>query len=147
LFVAGTSVQAAGLCPAGGTLQTINTSSLTASTPITITNGHHTLMTLASNNRLYIGATSCTPVNDAATGLTRGCLTIFNTGSSATVFPEFTSTRTTFDVTGIQPISNRTVVYVTQGGELDIYDTNTDKLTATQLDVVGSAIGVVQIDP
>ncbi len=142
LFVAGTPAASS-----SGTLQIINTGSSTAGAPISITNGLHTKMTMASNNRLYIGASACTPVNDATTGLIRGCLTIFNTSSSALVFPEFNSLRTSFDVTGLQPISNRTVIYVVEGGELDIYDTNTDALTATQIDIVGHAIDVVQIDP
>jgi hypothetical protein len=149
LFVAGTApvATATPVCAAGGSLQTINTGNSTASAQINITNGLHTKMTMASNNRLYIGASACTPVNDASTGLIRGCLTIFNTSSSGLVFPEFNSLRTSFDVTGLQPISNRTVIYVVEGGELDIYDTNTDALTATQIDIVGHAIDVVQIDP
>jgi hypothetical protein len=61
--------------------------------------------------------------------------------------PEVSSLRTFFNVTGIQPISNRNVVYVCEGGELDIYDTTTDKLTPTQIDIVGNAVDVVQIDP
>ena len=142
LFVAGTPPGSS-----SGTLQTISTGSSTASAPISISDGLHSKMTMAGNNRLYIGASACTPVNDAATGLIRGCLTIFNTSSSALVFPEFSSLRTGFDVTGVQPISNRTVVYVIEGGEFDIYDTNTDKLTATQTDIVGKAFDVVQIDP
>lgn len=142
LFVAGT--------PPGsptGTLQTINTGSLAVSAPISITNGLHQKMQMASNNRLYIGATTCTPSNDAATGQIKGCLTIFNTSSSTVIVPEVSSFRTSFSVTGIQPISNRNVVYVVEGGELDIYDTTTDKLTANQIDIQGQAVDVVQIDP
>jgi hypothetical protein len=142
LFVAGTPPGSA-----SGTLQTINTSTLAVSAPVSITDGKHLKMQMASNNRLYIGSIACTATNDAATGLIRGCLTIFNTGSSAVTVPEVSSLRTSFDVTGIQPITNRTVVYVCEGGELDIYDTNTDKLSANQLDVQGKAIDVVQIDP
>jgi len=142
LFVAGTPSGSA-----NGTLQTVNTSSLTASAPVSITDGKHLKMQLVGNNRLYVGAAACTPVNDSSTGLIRGCLTIFNTSSSALVFPEFNSLRRAFDVTGIQAISNRNVAYVCEGGELDIYDTTTDKLTPTQIDIVGFAFDVVQIDP
>jgi len=143
LFVAGTPAGAS-----SGTLQAVNLSSQTAGAPVTITDGTHTKMALASNNRLYVGATGCTPQSDASTGQVRGCLTIVNTTSGATVFPEFSPLRSnSFDVTGLQPISNRTVVYVCEGGELDIFDTTTDKLTANQLDVVGFAVDVVQIDP
>jgi len=142
LIIAGTPAGSA-----SGTLQTVNTTSLTASAPIAITDGKHLKMQMAGNNRLYIGASACTPVNDVATGLLRGCLTIFNTSTSAVVIPEFSPLRRSFDVTGIQPISNRNVAYVCEGGELDIYDTTTDKLTPNQLDIIGFAFDVVQIDP
>ncbi len=46
------------------------------------------------------------------------------------------------DVTGIQPITNRTVVYVVQNGKLQIYDTTTDKLQSTQVDIIGQAVDV-----
>lgn len=147
LFVAGTAPTPPLGCPAGGTLQTVNTGSMTASAPITITDGKHLKMQMASNNRLYIASAACTPMNDASTGLVRGCLTIFNTSSSTLTFPEFSPVRGSFDVTGIQPISNRNIVYVCEGGFLDIYDTTTDKLTPTQVDIVGLAFDVVQIDP
>lgn len=142
LFVAGT--------PPGsstGTLQSINTGSFSASAPVSITNGHHLKMQMASNNRLYVASIACTPSNDPSTGLIRGCLSIFNTGTNSVVVPEVSGLRPNFDVTGIQPITSRTVVYVCEGGELDIYDTNTDKLTPTQIDIQGQAIDVVQIDP
>ena len=53
------------------------------------------------------------------------------------------------DVTGLQPISGRNIIYIVQGAELDIFDTDTDTLApgVTQLDVVGQAFDVVQIDP
>lgn len=142
LFVAGTPPGSA-----TGTLQTINTSSLSASAPVSITNGRHLKMAMASNNRLYIGASTCTPVADPSTGQVHGCLTIFNTSSSAVTIPEVSSFRISFDATGIQPISNRNVVYVCEGGELDIYDTTTDKVTGTQVFISGNVVDVVQIDP
>jgi hypothetical protein len=41
------------------------------------------------------------------------------------------------------------VIYVVQGGELDIFDSNTDALEAgiTQIDIVGNAVAAVLIDP
>lgn len=143
LFVAGTPPGSSGT----GVLQVINTGSSTVSGTFAITDGLHQKMAMASNNRLYIGAAACTTVNDATTGLTRGCLTIFNTSNSALIFPEFSPLRTSFDVTGIQPISNRTVVYVAEGGKLDIFDTKTDQLTFSQVIIVGKAIDIVQVDP
>ncbi len=144
LFVAGT--------PPGsstGTLQAVNISNLGVGAPIAIPNGLHTKMSLTGNGRLYIGSSTCTPVNDPSTGQTHGCLAIFNTTSNTAVIPEVPSLRSSFDVTGLQPISNRNIMYVVEGGELDIYDTTKDALlpATNQLDVVGKAVDVVQIDP
>ena len=50
------------------------------------------------------------------------------------------------DVTGLQPITNRNVVYVVQKGELRIYDTTTDKLQTQQVDILGQAIDVELVD-
>ncbi len=154
LYVAGTPVPSVIVpgpaCPLSrcGTLQIINTGSLTASTPpVRITDGVHRKMALTSTNRLYVGASACTTDPGSAANTTRGCLTIFNTGSSSTKFPEESSFRQNFDVTGLQTISGRNAIYICQGGELDIFDTSTDAPTPNQLDVVGKAMDVVQIDP
>ncbi|HWX53692.1 MAG TPA: hypothetical protein VN176_03785 [Verrucomicrobiae bacterium] len=149
--LSGSSLFVAGSPGAGstGSVQTINTGSLTASAALTITNGHHLKMVMASNNRLYIGASGCTATLDNSTGLMKGCLTIVNTSSNAVVIPEVSPFRQNFDATGIQPISGRTVVYVCQGGELDIYDTTTDVAVqpSPPIDIIGKAIDVTLIDP
>src|ERR1051326_4231184 len=152
LFVAGTpTTLPLGLtCPLSrcGTLTTVNTGSLTASAPVAITDGLHGKMAL-TNNRLYIGATGCTVDPGTAANTVRGCLSIFNTATPGVKFPQESSFRQNFDVTGLQPISGRSVIYVIQGGELDIFDTTTDAPATgiTQLDVVGRAFDAVQIDP
>jgi hypothetical protein len=145
---AGSRLYVAGSPPAGssGILQPIDTTTMTALAPLNITDGHHFKMRL-SDSRLYIGAVSCTPGVVNSSGLIRGCLTIFNTASGGLVFPEFSPLRSSFDVTAIEPIRGRSVVYVCEGGELDIFDTTTDALTSNQVDVVGKAVDVVQIDP
>lgn len=154
LFVAGTPVvpPAGFTCPAVpgscGTLQTVNTSSLTASAPVAITDGLHGPMVLTSNNQLYIGAANCT-TQPAGPNLARGCLSIVDTGSSAASFPSESSFRQNFDVTALQPISGRNIIYVVQAGELDFFDINTGAVstTITPVDVVGKAVDVLQIDP
>lgn len=141
LYVAGT--------PAGGltgTMQIINTGPMTASAPVSITNGHHGKIALA-NNRLYVGSSACTPVNNSVTGKVRGCLAIFNTASGSVLVPEFSSLRASFSVTAIRPITGRNVVYVCEGDELDVFDTGTDAVTNENIDVVGRAVDVVLIDP
>lgn len=154
LFVAGTppTLPTGLTCPATlgscGTLQSVNTSNLTAANPIVITDGIHLKMALTSNSRLYVGAAGCTPVS-AGTNLVKGCLSIFDTAAQTTTFPSESAFRQNFDVTGFQQISGRNVMYVIQGGELDFFDITTNAVdpNITILDVVGRAIDVIQIDP
>ena len=152
LYVAGTptALPAGVTCPLShcGALTVINATNLTAGATIPITDGDHEKMSFA-NNRVYIGALGCTVDPGTAANTVRGCLTIFNTSSSAATFPTESSFRQNFNVTGFQPISGRNIIYIVQGAELDIFDTNTDTLAPgiTQIDVVGQGFDVVQIDP
>jgi hypothetical protein len=146
LFVAGT--------PAGsstGTLQTVDAGSLAVTNDGSIPNGLHQVMAMTSNNRLYVGASDCTvtPVPPAGSNLVFGCLAVFDTSAHTITIPPESSLRQDFNVTGLQPISNRGVIYVVQGGELDFFDitTNLPSTSITQLDIFGNAIGIVQIDP
>jgi hypothetical protein len=140
LYVAGTpSGSAAVACPSGvldancGQLTAIDTGSLAVSTPVTIGDGYHNRMVMGSNGQLFIGARSPACVN---------CLSIFNTTNSQVVIAADTG-----DVTGMQPITDRNVVYVCQNGQLRIYDTTTDQLQTVQIDIVGQAIDVKLVDP
>jgi hypothetical protein len=144
LFVAGTPPGSA-----TGTLQVVNTSALTAGSPINITNGFHTVMATTTSGRLYIGASKCTPGPATPQATVTGCLSIFNTSTQNVIIPSESSLRQNFDVTGFQQISNRSVMYVVQGGELDFFDINADAVSATitPIDVNGRAIDVLQIDP
>ena len=152
LYVAGTpaALPAGVICPLShcGALTVINATTFAAGTAIPITDGTHEKMAFA-NNRIYVGAQGCTVDPGTAANTVRGCLSIFNTGTSAAVFPTESSFRQNFDVTGLQPISGRSIIYIVQGAELDIFDTNTDAPASgvTQLDVVGKAFDAVQIDP
>ena len=92
-------------------------------------------MAISQNGQLFIGARDCTNIN---TGVeVRGCLSIFNSSSSKVVVPPQNG-----DVTGIQPIRDRNVVYVAQNRALNIYDTTTDQLQVTQVDIIGDAVDV-----
>lgn len=137
-------------CPLSrcGELTPVNTGALTPGTSVPITDGLHEKMAFA-NGRLYVGASACTVDPGSAANTVRGCLSIFNTSTSGVTFPTESSFRQNFDVTGFQPISARNVIYVVQGGELDIFDTTTDapSTSITPLDIVGKAFDVVQIDP
>jgi len=139
LYVAGT-VPASGSTPAAGKLVVLNTGSLAVpATSVDISDGFHDRMELAGNSRLFIGARTCTDLPSVPHS---GCLTIFNTAAQTAVVDDARG-----DVTGIAPISGRSVVYVIAGGELVIYDTTTDAPQATQIDIVGAAVDVKLIDP
>lgn len=131
-----------------GTLQTVSASALasgtaTPSTPIGITDGYHSQMAFTDNNRLYVGATNCTNIEDSQGNGVQGCLAIYNISSQAVV-----KAGANGDVTGILPLIGRNLAYVVQGGALVIYNTTTDapRTPATsQIDFVGQAFGILQI--
>jgi len=153
LYVAGTSPaqnDCTGASPATssticGRLTVVDTASFTAAPAIPITDGYHNHMALGANGQLFIGSRTCTNIK-VTTGSNpeiRGCLTIVGTGSNAIVGPPDNG-----DVTGIEPIPGRNVVYVCEGGKLRIYDTTTDKLQVKPLqpDVIGQPIDVKVVD-
>jgi len=145
LYVAGTplgtacdSSTAATSC---GVLSVVDVASMTLTnpSPIIITDGYHKRMGMGSNGQLFVGARTCTEISTASE--VRGCLSIFNTANSSVVVPPENG-----DVTGLEPIANRDVVYVVQGGELRIFNTTTDKLGSNQVDIAGQAIDVKSLD-
>ena len=150
LYVAGTPSTATNcqtnLCGVLSVFPSGNLSSAPAT--FAITDGYHNNLVMAPNNQLFIGSHTCTNVIAAGSSLGRGCLSVFNTGGG-TVY----TAAQNGDVTGIQPILNRTVVYVCEGGVLTIYDTALDlgnqrqvQPQTTQVTIVGQAIDVKLAD-
>jgi hypothetical protein len=133
LYVAGSPV------PPGttSTYDAVNLANLSRITTnsVAIGDGFHTTMAL-NNNKLYIGANQCT-------NTTNGCLSVVNV-SDNTADPPFPPRGA---VTSILSIANRDVMYVIQGGYVNIYDTTTDTLQQTQLSFAGALYGIVQVDP
>ncbi len=153
LYIAGTPPAMA--CGSGtaapncGTLSVIDTASMAVSGSATITDGYHDRMQISQDGQLFVGARGCSNVSVSG-GEVRGCLSIFNTNRSSVVIPPQSG-----DVTGIQPIAGRNVVYVVQNGGLGIYDTTTDKLQVSptnsqnnngQVDIVGQLFDVKLVD-
>jgi hypothetical protein len=129
-----------------GTLNLIDVRSLTVinAGPILVTDGYHDRMDISGNGQLFVGAKTCTNVNTSSE--VRGCLAIFNTNTSTVVIPPDIG-----DVTGIQPITNRNVVYLCQGGNFRIYDSTTDELIVlppgrVPIDLIGQAVDVKLVD-
>jgi len=116
------------------TIFDLNTMSIVTSN-IAITDGYHNRIAMGANGQLFIGAHTCTeivpPENPPPGSEIRGCLSIYNSLNSAVgsvapggvLIPPVNG-----DATGLQPIANRTVVYVVQGGSLLIYDATSDAL-------------------
>jgi hypothetical protein len=144
LYVAGTppaTVCSSGTAaPTCGTLSVVDLGSMAITGTAEITDGYHNRMGLGSNGQLFLGARNCTNINIPG-GEVRGCLSIFNSSDSSVVIPPDNG-----DVTGIEPIPNRNVVYVVQNEELRIYDTTTDELQSKQINITGQAIDVKVVD-
>ena len=109
--------------------------SLNTATWVPITDGLHTTMALAPNNKLYIGAVTCK-------NQTAGCLSVVNVSSNTAVPP----VPPTGSVTGMLAVSNRNVIYVIQNGYQRIYDTTTDTEQSTQVTFNGACYDIVQVD-
>lgn len=121
-----------------GTYDAVDVSTMTrmTATSVPIGDGYHSTMALASNNKLFIGASSCLNV-------TVGCLSVVNVSNNTADPP----TPPRGAVTGMLAITGRTTVYVIEGGILVIYDSTTDDLQKTQVAFSGALYGVVQVDP
>ncbi len=118
-----------------GKLSILNTSGTTVQLvkTVNIQNGYHNQMAVTSDNQVFVGAQACSS----------GCLAIYNSNNGNVVIG------TDFgDVTGIQPISGRTQVYVVENGELRNWSTLTDTLSPPQqqMDIVGQAVDVKLVD-
>jgi hypothetical protein len=128
-----------------GRLSVVDTASMTVTGSAVIADGYHDRMQISQNGQLYIGSHSCTNINISG-GEVRGCLSVVNTSNGGVVIPPNNG-----DVTGLQQITGRDIVYVIQNGALQIYDTDTNQLQVTsgntqnndgQVDIVGQLYDV-----
>jgi len=159
MYVAGTPPAGANDCSGVttgattcGRLSIVDLPSMTVTGPGSpqnvIADGFHTQLAMGPNGQLFVGSTHCTniePPTAPATGEQRGCLNIYDTVHNVTINPPDNG-----DVTGLQAITNRTIMYVVEGGELRIYDTTTDKISVqnndASVDIFGNAVDVKLID-
>lgn len=131
LYVAGTVSAGAG----GGRLDVLNASGLgVTKSGVVINDGYHTTMAVSSG-KLFVGARTCS-------NSTEGCLSVYDTsaGTAAIETPKG-------EVTGMQAISGRAIVYVCEGGELRVYNSSTGaEVLPPPIDIVGKAWDVKSID-
>jgi hypothetical protein len=146
LYVAGstpgTPCTGSTTAPFCGTLSVINISN--PSSPqlagsLTITDGYHNRVAITADNHVFVGAKLCSL--PTSTTEQRGCLSIFNASQNSVIIGTDPG-----DVTGIAPVTGRNEVYVVENGELRIWDTTTDALSTTQIDLSGQAVDVKIVD-
>ena len=113
----------------------VNTMSRLTANSIAIGDGYHSTMALSTNNKLYIGASTCM-------NITTGCLSVVNVANN-TADPPLPPTG---NITAMLAVSGRNTVYVIEGGYQVIYDTTTDKPQQTQVVFSGGLYGIVQVD-
>lgn len=136
--VKGNTLYVAGNPGPAGTVDAVDISTMTRTTAnsIPISDGYHSKMAISSNNKLYVGAKTCT-------NIVTGCLSVVD----LTTMAADPALGPTGNVTGMQAIANRNTMYVVQKGYLAIYDTTTNTLQATQIVFTGALWDVLQIDP
>lgn len=113
-----------------GRLDVVDLNSRSVTRHVVIADGYHDRIDLSSNGQLFIGSYACTNIGNVnaenRSGEIRGCLSIYNTsipGNPSAIIPPDNG-----DVTGFQGFTTRYVEYVAEGGNLRVYDTQTDSL-------------------
>ena len=139
-YLNGTTLYVAGSPVPPGTTSTFDAvdvgamSRLTANS-VPIGDGFHTTMALAPNNKLYIGASSCSNTST-------GCLSVVDVAANTADAP----LPPRGAITALMPVKDRNVIYAIEGGYLHIYDSENDQLQATQITFTGALYGIVQVD-
>ncbi len=145
-----------------GRLDVVDLNSMTVTNRVPITDGYHDRIDITSNGQLFIGSFNCTNIGNinAVTpkGEIRGCLSIYNTtipNNMTAIIPPDNG-----DVTGLQNISRPPeywvetglVEYVAEGGNLRVYDLQTDTLVSDfyvetgTIIITGQVIDVKAVD-
>jgi hypothetical protein len=108
-----------------GRLDIVDIGSMTVTGSVVITDGYHNRIDMGLGGQLFIGSSDCTTIGNVNNpqGEVRGCLSIYNTANGSVVIPPDNG-----DVTGLQSFVSRYVEYVAEGGNLRVYDTQTDTL-------------------
>jgi hypothetical protein len=129
-----------------GNLTTVNLSSNTASSPVSISDGQPgapSRMLQADNNTLWIAMTKCNLGVRAATGKPYGCLTMFDTTAGAVKLIE----PYLGDATGVAAVTGLNKIYTAEGGQVYIYTTTDGTALDNQyVTVTGTAFDVAYMD-
>lgn len=127
----------------GGQLTVLSASNLAMTKgPFAISDGVHDTALLYMG-QLFVGGRACADT-------VHGCLSIYNTSSGKISFSAISPNPSATapggdDVTGLQAIPGRSVVYVCEGGSVRIYDTTTDSLQSNQLAIPGNIVNAIEV--
>ncbi len=151
LYVAGQQLQTTGSYAGlfAGNLTIINLSTGTVQgAPFSISDGNHSKMILGDNNTLWIGAQGCeggvryAQSQGGNANVALGCLSLFNTSTNAA--PIVDSYKG--DLTGITAVTGLSKVYVAEGGQVHIYNTDGTERDNSNVTVQGTAYDVAYMD-
>jgi DNA-binding beta-propeller fold protein YncE len=134
--VSGTTMYVAGSpSGSGGTAQTVDLSAFTAGAPVNVGAGQKSVIKFLAN-KVWIGSMNCGG---------GGCLSLWDpAGTTVTVDDPAAGQLSKGDVTGMDLITSSTRMFVAEGGELRVYDTNL-KEEFTNMDIVGRAYDVLYV--
>ena len=154
LYVAGTTAGTAG----AGVLNIVNVSAsqpALATASLHISDGYHSQMALGSDNKLFIGSTSCT--NNPNSSTPTGCLSIYDISVGGNPVVDTardplncdpapaSCSRGKGDVTGMTAITGRSVFYVAEGGQLRIFST-TSSSESGDISIAGAVTDAKAVD-
>ena len=130
----------------GGNLSIVNLTNNTVAKTTAITDGQPGQLTKiveADDNTLWIGMKGCTNGVRSVTGLTVGCLTMYNTSTNTVTMQE----PYIGDATGIAAVLGLHKVYTAEGGQVYIYSTiNGASIDNQYVAVTGTAMDVAFMD-
>jgi DNA-binding beta-propeller fold protein YncE len=134
--MSGTTMYVAGSpSGSGGTAQTVDLSAFTAGAPVNVGAGQKSVIKFLAN-KVWIGSINCGG---------GGCLSLWDpAGTSVTVDDPAAGQLSKGDVTGMDLITSSNRMFVAEGGELRVYDTNL-KEEITNMDIFGRAYDVLYV--
>lgn len=149
LYVAGQQLQTSGNSAGlfAGNLSVLNLATGKVQGTYSISDGNHSKMILGDNNTLWIGAQGCeggvryaqSQAGNATVAL--GCLSLYNSSTNAVSVDSYKG-----DLTGITSVTGLSKVYVAEGGQVHIYNTDGTERDNSNVTVQGTAYDVAYMD-
>jgi hypothetical protein len=127
-----------------GNLSLVDLTANKVTATYSISDGNHTKMVFGDDNSLWIGSQQCLVGERYAHNQSQpyGCLTLFNTATNAVTLDPYKG-----DLTGVTNVEGLHKVYVAEGGQIHIYNTqNFTERDNSNVAVTGTAWDVAYMD-